>query len=432
MKQQRYKWILTCKPITFLIVLLFIGYTVNTQNVAQWRGPERNGIYTDTNLLSTWPDEGPALIWSVDGIGKGFSSTAIADDAIFVTGMQDSTDYLIKLTKQGEILRKVPFGRSWQKSFPETRTTPTIEEDRIYVLSGAGTIACIDASNGSVNWTFDAAKKFNAAWGVWGICESLLITDDKVIYTPAGTETTMVAMDKITGETIWASKSITDTSGYVSPLLIERGGKKIIVTFLANYLIGVDASDGTIIWKHNYYETDSDACKEVWINSPKININTPLYRDGKLYITSGYNHVGAMFAISEDGSEIELLWTDHTLDTHHGGVVLVDGYIYGANWINNRSGNWCCIDWETGEPAYETEWHNKGSIIFADGMLYCYEEKNGNLALVNTDPATFEPLSSFQITEGNGPHWSHPVINDGILYVRHGEVLMAFNIREPD
>ena len=418
------------KKTLSLIAILAISSQLFSQVISQWRGPERNGIYPDTALLTSWPEEGPIKIWSVEGVGKGNSSVAITDDAIFVSGMRDSTDYLIKLTKRGEILWEVPFGRSWQNSFPETRTTPTIEEDRIYVMSGMGDMACIDAADGSVNWSFDAGNQFNAAWGIWGICESPLIVDDKVIYTPAGTETTMVALNKLTGETIWASKSISDTSGYVSPLLIERGGKKIIVTVLANNLIGVDASNGNILWKHNYYETDSDSCKAVWINSPKINTNTPLYQDGKLYITSGYNHVGAMFAISEDGSKIELLWTDHTLDTHHGGVVLVDGYIYGANWINNRSGNWCCINWETGKPTYETEWHNKGSIIYADGMLYCYEEKNGNLALVKADPSKYEIAGSFQITEGKGPHWSHPVISDGILYVRHGEVLMAYNIKE--
>jgi outer membrane protein assembly factor BamB len=149
-----------------------------------------------------------------------------------------------------------------------------------------------------------------------------------------------------------------------------------------------------------------------------------------LYITGGYDHVGAMFRISEDASTINLLWTDTTLDCHHGGVVLIDGNIYGANWFDNARGNWCCIDWKTGKPKWEYKWFTKGSIIFADGMFYCLEEKNGNIGLVKPDPAKFDLISSFRVEKGKGPYWAHPTIKDGILYVRHGDSLLAFDIRQ--
>ena len=137
-----------------------------------------------------------------------------------------------------------------------------------------------------------------------------------------------------------------------------------------------------------------------------------------------------MFSIGEDGRSVKLKWTNDLLDTHHGNNVLIDGYIYGSTWIHNADGHWACIDWETGTDQWEAEMNNKGSIIAADGMLYCYDEKRGELALVNPTPEKFDIVSSFRIDEGNGPHWAHPLVHNGILYVRHGEVLMAFDVRD--
>ncbi len=137
----------------------------------------------------------------------------------------------------------------------------------------------------------------------------------------------------------------------------------------------------------------------------------------------------AMFDLSEDGSKVDLAWQEMRFDTHHGGVVEVDGYLYGSNWENNRAGNWLCLNWKTGEVMYDTKWETKGSILYADGMLYCYEERRGNLALVEATPEKFNIISSFKVEHGSGPHWAYPVILDGILYIRHGETLSAYNIK---
>ncbi len=236
----------------------------------------------------------------------------------------------------------------------------------------------------------------------------------------------MVALDKNTGETVWQSESLFDQTAYVSPLLIKHSNKNIVVNITANYLFGADVENGKILWKTKYTDIDPP----LWHpEAPAINANTPLFKDGYIYVTSGYNHVGAMFKLSSDASNITHVWTDTTLDVHIGGVVLIDGYIYGANWENNRMGNWCCVDWKTGNLMYEKEWICKGSIISAEKMLYCYEEKKGNVALVKATPENFEIVSTFKIDKGSGPHWAHPVIHNGILYIRHGNVLMAFDIR---
>jgi outer membrane protein assembly factor BamB len=199
---------------------------------------------------------------------------------------------------------------------------------------------------------------------------------------------------------------------------------------MANNLIGVNSTDGKILWSFKYSGLEPEKSLKVWPGAPKINTITPLYKDGWLYVTGGYDHVGAMFRLSEDASSIKLAWTDSLLDCHHGGVVLIDGNIYGSNWIDNSRGNWCCIDWQSGKSMYEARWQTKGSVIAADRMLYLYDEKNGNVGLVRPDSEKFVLVSSFKIPDGKGPCWAHPGIKDGILYIRHGDVLMAYDIRK--
>ncbi|NVO18934.1 MAG: PQQ-like beta-propeller repeat protein [Bacteroidetes bacterium] len=415
---------------SLLFTALLLAFSSFSQSISQWRGPHRDGHYPDKNLLSSWPAEGPNMVWSVEGIGKGYS-TAVSDGKnIYITGKSGNDDELTAISKEGKILWQVPYGPAWSGSFPESRCTPTVENGKAYVVSGSGTIACINTSDGKIVWSFDGLEKFKGAYGDWGVCESLLLSGNKLIYTPAGPATTMVALNKETGETTWASETLNDTSAYVSPLLVEFAGKKIIVTIINKYLVGVEESSGKILWKYDYSSLKSDKSLQIWPGAPKTNTITPLFKDGELYITGGYNHDGAKFRISPDASSIELLWTDSTLDCHMGGVVLQNGYIYGSNWFNNSMGDWCCLDWKTGKTLYEKNWFTKGAVIEADGKLYCFEEKSGNVALVNPTPEKFDLISSFKTSMGTGPAWAHPSIYDGLLLVRRGDALMAFDIRQ--
>jgi outer membrane protein assembly factor BamB len=410
------------------LVLILISCAANSQITAQWRGADRDGVYPGEGLALKWPAEGPVLSWSVSGIGKGFSSAVSDGRAVYVTGMIDTMDVLSAISMEGKILWQRPFGRSWTGSFPETRTTPTVDGDNIYVISGSGIIACIDRNDGNIRWSLDGVKKFSGVFGTWGISESPLIVDNKLIYTPAGNATTMVALNKENGETIWMSPTLNDTGAYVSPRLIRFKGKDIIVTITGKWFFGADASDGNILWKFNYAALDPEEGLKIWPGAPKTNTITPLYRDGDIYITGGYNHPGVMFRISEKADAVTLLWKDTTLDCHHGGVVLIGNYIYGSNWIDNGRGNWCCVDWKTGKAGYNQNWNTKGSVITAGGMLYCFEEKNGNVGLVKATPEKFEPVSSFKIPLGKGPCWAHPSIQGHFLFIRHGDVVMAYNI----
>jgi len=406
-------------------IILILSQQVAAQSISQWRGPDRNGVFPESNLLKSWPESGPELLWMNDNLDKGFSSVSVTDQAIYLTGREDSTEYLTVMDLHGNQLWRIRYGIGVKQSYPDTRCTPTVEEDRIYLISGSGEVVCVDGTARKIQWRVPAFERLQGEHWIWGIAESLLLVDDKVIYTPGGTQTTMVALNKFTGETVWQTESINDTSSFVSPILIQHKGKKIIVNVTINFIIGVNASDGKILWKVRYSDIQPPTFHP-W--APRNNCVTPLYYDEYLFITSGYDHVGVMFKLINDGNDIQQVWVNSTLDCHHGQVVRVGNYIYGANWLDNQRGNWCCIDWNTGETMYEKEWNTKGSISTADNLLYCYEERRGNLALVEPTPDDFKIISSFRITEGAGPHWTQPVIHKGVLYIRHGEVLMAFNI----
>ena len=410
------------KKILLILLILFSNFTYS-QNIIDWRGPGRTGVYDETGLLKMWPEKGPKLLWSLENIFKGYSSISIANNTIYSTGINDTVDVLIAIDLKGNIKWQTPFGRARIGAYPESRCTPTVENDRVYVSSGLGDVTCLNALTGEVIWTVMASEEFEGTIGRWGLAESLIIIDNKVIYTPGGEKTTMVALDKMTGETIWMSESMDDNPSYSSPLLVEKNDIKIIVSVTNNYVIGVSPGNGEILWDFDYGSYSHN-------NGRNNQTNTPLYYNNRIYITSGYDHKSIMLDLNENFRSVSLAWVDTVLDVHHGGVVHVDGYIYGANWINNGQGNWCCIEWETGKKQYEAEWKTKGSIIYADGMLYCYEEKTGYIALVEATPDGFDVISSFNINLGTGPHWSHPVIKDGILYIRHMDALMAYDIKE--
>ena len=390
----------------------------------QWRGPGRDGRSVETGLLRSWPEGGLKAIWRCEGLGAGWSSPTVAEGYIYITGTKKKKEWLACLDLSGQLRWKIPYGLAARR-YPGARTTPAYDEGRVYVISGMGEVACIDAMKGMIAWKLKAYEMFGGEYGNFGVAESPLVIDDKVIYTPCGKQTTVVALDKITGGTIWQSESLSDVSAYVSPMVIERGGRKIIVTVTGSYIVGIDAEDGEMLWKYHYVTNEKN---ENLLGTLMANAVTPLYHDGQLYVTSGYGQGGIAFRLSEDGLSIEVVWEDAGLDCHHGGVVYHEGYIYGSNSDGNARGNWACIEWATGQVKYDQRWFCKGSIIYADGMLYCYEQDEGHLALVRARPDKFEVVSSFRVSDVRGENWAHPVICEGRLYVRYGDVLVAYDI----
>ncbi len=398
-------------------------------SVNGWRGPENNGSYPDKGLLDEWPEGGPQLVFGVEDAGKGYSSAQVVGDRIYLTGMNDQEDkeVLNCYTLDGKRLYQVEYGNPWKQSYPETRTTATYSDGKLYVVSGMGEVVCLNAEDGAIVWKVDAGEKYARKTGNWGTSECPLVYDDKVIYTPCGDQTTIVALNKNTGEEVWKSRALGDKSGYVSPILISYKGKRQIVSSTAVTAFGVNPDNGEIEW------TFDDWGPKHYGNTSRFdNIapNSALYQDGKIFFCHGYDINGFQLQLADDLKSVTLTWRTEVLDTHHGGYVLVDGYIYGSNWVNNNMGNWCCIDWNTGEAKYETPWQGKGkgSIITADGKLFCYDERRGTVGLAKADPNGFEVTSEFRIEKGSGPYWAHLAISNGVLYVRHANAFYAYKI----
>ncbi|MFY9152253.1 MAG: PQQ-binding-like beta-propeller repeat protein [Prolixibacteraceae bacterium] len=410
------------KRLNLIISLLLMVFMASSQPT-QWRGPNRDGKFTETGLLKKWPDAGPELLLKVEGIGKGYSSVVANDQYIFATGMIDTLDYLSCVTPEGQVKWKVSYGRSWTKSFPDTRSTPTIEEDRIYIISGTGELVCMNVEDGAIRWKVNVDKDYKSEWHIWGVSESPLIVDDKVICSPGGELTSIVAFDKITGKEIWKSKSVGGPRCYISPTIYEYQQFRYILAATGTTLIALEPATGNVAWTFKYW----DGAK--WDQPGLIWANTPLYNGRDIFISMGYDYRNVMLEMSEDGKSVTEKWSNMTLDNHHHGLIELDGFIYGSNWISNNKGKWVCMDWNTGDVKYETDWLTKGALVYAEGLFYILEEKSGTVALVKPNSQDFEVISSFKLQGGSGPFWSHPFIANGKLYLRHGEVLFVYNIK---
>jgi outer membrane protein assembly factor BamB len=245
--------------------------------------------------------------------------------------------------------------------------------------------------------------------------ESVLVDGDHVICTPGGPQHNVVALNRFNGQTVWTSKGNGEPSAYCSPILVNHNNTRLIITMTAESIIGVDADDGTFYWQTPQYQGN------------KIHANTPLYFDGRVICASasGKTHSGlVLLQLADDGKSVSVVWRNQRYRNLMGGVILLNGYLYGAHY---RSSRWSCIDIRSGDFVHRSSGFGAGVIVYADGLFYCYSEE-GELALVKADPRSFDIVSSFEISKGTGQHWAHPVIKAGRLYLRHGDALMAYDI----
>lgn len=381
----------------------------------RFRGPRGDGVSTDTGLMKEWPDGGPKLAWSTAGIGHGFSSVAVAGGMIYTDGNIEEKTVITALDMEGSVRWQEENGPAWTGSTPGTRGTPTIDGDRLYHESPLGEIAALDAATGERIWGLNILERFGAKNIGWALSESLLVDGDNLICCPGGPQASVVALDKRTGETVWKAESVGENASYASPMLAEFQGLRMILAMNAKALIGVNADTGELLFRYEH------------LTKYDVNATDPIYHDGRVFITSGYGAGGEMVQLTVDGGKVgaERLWESKDLDNHHGGVILVDGYLYGSDFRKN----WVCLDWETGKRMYCEAGVGKGSLTYAEGMLYTFSE-NRRMGLVEATPAGHTVTSQFELPSGgSGKSWAYPVVCGGRLYLRHSDRLFAYRIR---
>jgi outer membrane protein assembly factor BamB len=415
------------KIVVVLATVLLLAQYAIAKDWPQWHGPNRDNISTETGLMKQWPEEGPQMLWSIEGMGTGYSTVSIADGFIYVTGMIKKEGVLSKIDLAGKLIWQKPYAQEWYKSFPGTRSTATINDGCAYIMGGNGDVVCMDIKTGEKKWSVNTFTKYGGKLTYWGVAESLVVDSEKVYCMAGGTDASIVALDKDSGEEVWTTKGLSDGISFSSPILVEHHGKKQLISVLASSVVGVDIQDGKVLWNCPNASFHNPGGKADGIFATAC---TPIYKDGCVFVTTPRDNGAGKISISADNTTATVVWKNHEFDTQHGGIVLVDGMLYGANWISNAKGDWQCVDFETGKTMYTHSWDgNKGSVLYADKMLYCYAEKTGIMALVKPDPSEFAIVSSFEVTLGKKEHWAHPVISDGRLYVRHGDILMAYDIK---
>lgn len=401
------------KELIIAACLTLLTLPLLGQDAIQWRGTDRTGIYNETGLLKSWPAEGPELLWHFEGLGFGFSSVSIDQKKLFVTGFTDAKGYLYVLDMNGKLLNKVEYGTEFTgDNFTGTRSTAIPHEGKVYVVSGMAELFCYDMQTLKLLWKKNYAADYGAKNTKHGWNGPPLIVGEKLIIAPGGPTHNVLALNKNTGDIIWSSKGMEGISGYGTPIFLPDQEVPQIVIMMGDHILGLDVTNGKMLWSYDHTNRFSE------------HPNTPVYSDNMLLFMSAYGQGALMLRLTEGGRKVSPVWEMKELSHAMGHMMKFGNYIYGSG---NRT-NWYCVDWQTGKIMYSDNTIAVGNIIAAEGLLYCYSEK-GEMALVKPNPERFEIVSKFPITLGTEQHWAHPVIYKGVMYVRHGDTLMAYKVK---
>jgi outer membrane protein assembly factor BamB len=402
------------------ILLNLLSANIWSQDISQWRGPNRDGIYNEKNLLKLWPEAGPKLIWSNDQIGNGFGSPVVFGDKLFINGEVNQVAHVFAFNLNGKLLWKMPNGKEfsgdgYSANFPGARTSPTVYHDLLYVCSGLGRIACLETASGKERWAVDMVNDLGGKMNMFGYSESVYVDETKVYCYPGGLQSNVVALDRFTGKPVWVSKALGDPVSFCSPIVIKLKDRNVLVTSSHEYLQGLDTKTGELLWSH----------KEDMVKLEGEHCNSPIYADGFIYCISGDDDGNGAYKIqiSPDGKSIKELWRNQQVLNALGGFVKIGDRLYTSSKDNKLK----VLDINTGQIT-ESLKGMKGSIISADNLLYFYSD-NGNVFLIKGVGTKLEIVSKFKITQGTKEHFSHQVIANGILYIRHGNTLMAYAIK---
>ncbi len=376
----------------------------------QWRGPNRDGISKETGLLKQWPADGPPLVWKAAGAGRGYSSFSIADGKLYTMGLRGDREFIVAFdVATGKEVWATAHGSAFRNDRGDgPRGTPTVDGDRVYALGGNGDLSALDAKTGKIVWSKNVLKVFGGENITWGISESPLVLGNKVLVNPGGPGASIVALNKADGSLIWKSQS--DGAGYSSGVPVEINGATQVVFFTSQRAVGLDAKDGRLLWD---YSRPSNRT---------ANVATPIVRANRVFISSDYGTGGGVVEITPDNKAQEL-WFSKDMRNHHSSSVLIGDYLYGFS-----SAILTAIKFDTGEIAWRDRSVGKGSLVYADGNLYCLSE-NGVVGLVEATPTGYKENGRFRLPQNSLPTWTHPVVAGGRLYLRDQDTIYAFDVK---
>jgi outer membrane protein assembly factor BamB len=421
------RWVTLCLLIAAVLTAAQSHVRADPNDWPQWRGPHRDGISAETGLLKRWPDGGPKLLWKAADLGGGYSTPSVSNGRIYLLGDRSGEEYLVALdAKDGKPIWSTQIGAVGPNTmrgveYPGTRSTPTVDGEAIYALGSDGDLVCMDTASGKLRWRKNLKTEFKGAPGSWAYAESPLVDGEVVIGTPGGTEATLVAFNKKTGDVIWKSAIPASDdarngwqAGYSSAVVADVGGVKQYVQFIASGVVGVDAKTGKLLWRYNM--------------PGNMNTETPVLHDNCVYVAEGGNgpKFSALVKLTADGQAVTAtkVYQVRDLPNHHGGVVRIGDYVYGTS--DNQL---VCQEFKTGKVMWQDRSVGKGAITAAEGMLYLRGER-GPVALVEATPEGYKERGRFnQPDRQRTSAWPHPVIANGRLYLRDGNILLCYDIK---
>lgn len=416
-----------CHQRFLLLLILNVSTAALAGDNINWpcfHGPQRDNLSTETGLMQRWPEDGPKLLWTASGIGHGYSSVAIAGGRIYTAGMIDKQTYVTAMDSSGKKLWQKLNGQSWQASEQQTwavpyagsRGTPTVDGDTVYHLSELGRLTAFDVNSGQENWHIELLKTFQAERPEYGYSESVLIHGDALFCCPGGEKGYIAAFKKSSGHTLWSNNEIKDAVGNCSAVVARIDGLEQIITVSAKHVLSFDPNNGLLLWDYAF------------TNKRENNIADVIVSDGLVYASSGYGKGSILLRpqrLANGDFSVKPVWTSELLDNHHGGVILVNGYLYGSG---QEAHGWFCLEFNTGNKQWQAP--GKGSLTYADGNLYLLNER-GTMSLVKATAEKPDHIGSFDPPRGGeGLFWAHPVVCGGRLYIRHSDHLLAYDIRK--
>jgi outer membrane protein assembly factor BamB len=406
-------------PVTFAAVVVSCAAFASEQTPSngdwpQWRGPDRTGVSQETGLAQEWPSGGPPVVWTAPGLGAGYGSVAIKGTRVFVQGLRGNQTMVHSLNRaDGKYLWSKSLGRGGSDDRGSgPRGTPTVDGDRVYILTEGGDLWCL-REDGVEVWHRNILREFSGSNIEWLISESPLVDGDRVVVTPGGRNAGIVALDKMTGKTIWTAKELTDQAGYASVMVVDVKGVRAYTTFTASAAVGVRASDGKLMWRYPAAANNT------------ANITTPVVHQNQVFYTSGYGTGAGLVTLQEQNGELSAKETYFTreMQNHHGGVVLVNGTVYGfSNAILHA------VDFATGKLLWRDRSFGKGAVTYAGNRLYVLSE-GYVVGLAEVTPKGYVEKGRFTIADQGLPSWAHPVVAGGRLYIRNQNTLTAYDVR---